>query len=131
MNGEDGVRIVRGSAVESSSRRLDYSRGVSAESVGAAGICMHLGVVPPGVAAEPHLHEDHETALYVLSGRAGVDYGPSLEHRLECQAGDFCYIAAGVPHRPFNLSDTEPCRFVVARTDPNEEESVVLLPHLR
>jgi len=44
-------------------------------------------------------------------------------------AGDFFYIPAGVPHLPMNTGD-EPCVAVVARTDPNEQESVVLLPHL-
>jgi uncharacterized RmlC-like cupin family protein len=132
MSDEQECRVVRGGGAEElSSRGLAYSQGISAESVGAVGLCMHLGVIPPGARAEPHLHEQHETALYVLSGRAGMDYGAQLEHRLESEAGDFVYVAAGVPHRPFNLSDTEPCRYLVARTDPNEEESVVLLPHLR
>jgi uncharacterized RmlC-like cupin family protein len=31
-----------------------------------------------------------------------------------------------MPHQPFNAGD-EPCRAVIARTDPNEQESVVLL----
>jgi uncharacterized RmlC-like cupin family protein len=92
---------------------------------------MHLGVVPPGGRAEPHRHDGHESAIYVLEGRAGMDYGESLEHRLEAGPGDFVFIGAGVPHRPFNLSESEPVRYVVARTDPHEEESVVLLPHLR
>ena len=77
------------------------------------------------------MHESHETALYVVSGRAATHWGPNLEHYVESVAGDFVYIPAGVPHRPFNLSDTEPAVYIVARTDPNEEESVVLLPHLR
>ena len=34
---------------------------------------------------------------------------------------------AGMPHLPSNLSDSEPCTAVLARTDPNEQESVVLL----
>ncbi len=131
MSGEDGVRVVRSGEIEDSSRKLRYGRGVSAESVGAKGICMHMGVVPPGGVAEAHLHEDHETALYVVSGRAATRYGPNLEHYVESVAGDFVYIAAGVPHQPFNLSETEPAVYIVARTDPNEEESVVLLPHLR
>jgi len=122
---------VRGDTTQSSSRGLDYLAGVSAESVGATGICMHLGRIPPGAVAEPHMHEGHETAIYVLSGRSAVDYGPNLEFRLEAGAGEFVFIGAGVPHRPFNLSDTEPCEFVVARTDPSEAESVVLLSHLR
>ena len=131
MSGEDGVRVVRSGEIEDSSRKLQYGRGVSAESVGAKGICMHMGVVPPGGVAEAHLHENHETALYVVSGRAATRYGPNLEHYVESAAGDFVYIAAGVAHQPFNLSDTEPAVYVVARTAPNEEESVVLVPHLR
>jgi uncharacterized RmlC-like cupin family protein len=35
-----------------------------------------------------------------------------------------------MPHLPYNLSDTESCVAVVARTDPNEQESVRLLPEL-
>jgi uncharacterized RmlC-like cupin family protein len=35
-----------------------------------------------------------------------------------------------MPHLPYNLSGTESCVAVVARTDPNEQESVVLLPEL-
>ena len=44
--------------------------------------------------------------------------------------GDFVYIATDVPHLPYNRSDTEPVMAVIARTDPNEQESVVLLPEL-
>ena len=33
------------------------------------------------------------------------------------------YIPAGVPHLPANLSD-KPATAVIARTDPNEQESV-------
>ena len=69
-------------------------------------------------------------AADVLEGRAAMDYGERLEHRIWCEAGDFVYIGAGVPHRPFNDGD-EPVHYVLARTDPNEQESVVLLPELR
>ena len=34
-----------------------------------------------------------------------------------------------MPHLPMNTTD-EPCVCVLARTDPNEQESVVLLPEL-
>jgi uncharacterized RmlC-like cupin family protein len=46
------------------------------------------------------------------------------------RAGDFLYIPAGQPHLARNVSQTEPCRVIVARTDPDEQESVVLLPEL-
>ena len=39
------------------------------------------------------------------------------------------YIPAGVPHLAANRSG-QPCSVVIARTDPNEQESVLLLPEL-
>jgi uncharacterized RmlC-like cupin family protein len=77
-----------------------------------------------------HKHDDHETAIYVLSGESGCWYGDKLQHHLIAHAGDFLYIPANMPHLPYNLSDTESCVAVIARTDPNEQESVVLLPEL-
>lgn len=39
-------------------------------------------------------------------------------------AGDFLYIPADLPHKPINMSDSESAEAIVARTDPNEQESV-------
>lgn len=109
---------------------FEYDSAISAESVGAEGVCMHLLTIPPGGRARAHLHEGHETALYVLSGSARMHYGARLEHELMVQAGEFLYIPAGMPHLPYNPSSSEPAVAVLARTDPNEQESVVLRPDL-
>jgi uncharacterized RmlC-like cupin family protein len=53
-----------------------------------------------------------------------------LSECLVVRAGEFLHIPAGVPHLPVNRSQTEPCTAVIARSDPNEQESVVLLPEL-
>ena len=45
---------------------------------------------------------------------------------MRIEAGDYVYIPAGVPHQPYNATD-RPVRAVIARTDPNEQESVVLV----
>ena len=108
---------------------LRYFEGISKEKVGSSGICMHILTMPPGARAKAHLHEAHETAIYVLSGEVDTWYGDNLEHHILVKAGDLFYIPAGVPHLPANLSD-KPSSAVIARTDPNEQESVVLLPHL-
>jgi uncharacterized RmlC-like cupin family protein len=108
---------------------LDYGAGVSAESAGSRGLCMHRLTMPPGARARAHLHEDHESTIYVISGRAEFWWGPRLEHHEEIEAGDFIHIPAGVPHLPANRG-SEPVEAVIARTDPNEQESVVLLPEL-
>ena len=66
----------------------------------------------------------------MLNGKDGMYCGERLEHHLVAGPGDFMYIPANVPHQPYNMSASEPCLAVVARTDPNEQESVVLLPEL-
>jgi uncharacterized RmlC-like cupin family protein len=107
-----------------------YAAAISAETVGASAIHMQLLTVPPGARAKAHKHEAHETALYVLSGEVGVYCGERLEDHMVTRAGDFVYIPANVPHLPYNMSETEPATAIVSRTDPNEQESVVLLPEL-
>jgi uncharacterized RmlC-like cupin family protein len=107
-----------------------YAAAISAETVGARAIHMQILTMPPGARAKAHKHEQHETAIYVLSGEAGTWYGERLEHHIVSRAGDFVYIPANVPHLPYNRSATEAAVAVVARTDPNEQESVVMLPEL-
>ena len=126
---EPTCRVVRASDTYDGKQGLTYFCGIAAETVGSKGICMHLLTIPPGGRAKAHLHENHETALYVLDGATVTLYGDRLEHHMINKAGDLVYIPAGVPHLPINLSD-RPASAVIARTDPNEQESVVLLPEL-
>ncbi|GGD27311.1 cupin domain-containing protein [Aureimonas glaciei] len=121
--------LIRPDTTYDGKQGLRYLAGISAESVGSTGICMHLLTIPPGGRAKAHLHENHETAIYVVSGVAEVFYGERLEKHAVTAEGDLFYIPAGVPHLPFNSSDA-PCVAVIARTDPNEQESVVLRPDL-
>lgn len=120
------VRIER-KAQYHAKQGLDYFAGVAAETAGSRGLCLHIVTIPPGGRAKPHLHENHESAVYVVSGEAGMWYGDELREHVWTRAGDFLYIPANTPHLPYNASATEPCVGVVARTDPNEQESVTLL----
>lgn len=122
-------RVLRGGRGYAGRQGLSYAAGVSAETVGARGLCLHTLTIPPGGRAKAHRHEAHESAIYVVSGRATMWWGEGLAHRDEAGPGDFVHIPAGVPHLPVNLTD-EPVFAVLARTDPNEQESVVLMPEL-
>jgi uncharacterized RmlC-like cupin family protein len=122
--------IIRSNETYEGKQGLTYFAGVSAQSAGAKAICMHLLTYPPGGRARAHLHEHHETAIYVLVGQAEMWYGEGLKHYMAVNAGDFVYIPAGMPHLPGNRSQTSPCLAVIACTDPNEQESVVPLPEL-
>ena len=123
-------KVIRSQEVYKGKQDFTYRKGVTAETTGARGICMHLLTIPPGERARAHVHDDHESAVYVISGRSGMWYGDNLEEHVSVDCGDFVYIPPGVPHLPYNASDTEPCTAVIARTDPNEQESVRLLPEL-
>ena len=106
-------------------QRLPYFVGISSTTAGAKGLSMHLVVVPPGGHAEPHSHCGYETGIYVLEGRVETRYGPGLRQSVITEAGDFLFIPPGVPHQPFNLSETTPARAIVARNHPDEHEQVV------
>ena len=106
-----------------------YNEGVSFETVGSQAICMHVLTIPPGGRARAHKHATHETAIYCISGRSTMYWGQSLENIMETEPGDLIYIPADMPHLPFNPGP-EPTTVIIARTDPNEQESVILLPDL-
>jgi uncharacterized RmlC-like cupin family protein len=109
---------------------LTYAVGISAESVGARAIHMQIVRIPPGARAKAHKHADHETAIYALSGTSHVWHGEGLTEHSVVPPGAFFYIPADVPHLPYNPSKIEEVVAIIARTDPNEQESVVLLPDL-
>jgi uncharacterized RmlC-like cupin family protein len=107
-----------------------YTAGISAQSAGAQALSLNLLTMPPASRAHAHLHEHHESTIYIISGQAEMWYGEGLLNYAVVDAGDFVYIPAGMPHLPGNRSQTDSCIAVIARTDPNEQESVVLLPEL-
>lgn len=122
-------RIVRPDSTYHGKQGFSYFAGIAAETVGSQALCMHVLNIPPGGKAKAHLHRSHETAVYLISGEANVWFGDRLEHQAVQKAGEMMYIPAGVPHLPANLGDV-PCVAIIARTDPNEQESVELLPEL-
>lgn len=130
MPGRATCAVIHSGETYAGKQGLEYLSGISAQSVGSQGLCMHLLTIPPGGRAKAHLHASHETAIYILQGTAEMWYGEGLRERLIASAGDFLYIPAGVPHLPANPSATETAVAVLARTDPNEQESVQLLPEL-
>lgn len=119
------VVLVRPETEATSKQRLPYFVGISEQTAGSTRISMNLVVIPPGGAAEPHIHKGYETAIYILKGRVDTRYGHGLGESLICEEGDFLFIAADVPHQPVNLSATDAAMAIVARNDANEQESVV------
>jgi uncharacterized RmlC-like cupin family protein len=119
------IVTVRPAKTTMTKQQLPNFVGISGASAGAEHLSMNLVIIPPGGAAQPHVHRGYETAIYLLQGRVETRYGPGLRKSVIHEAGDFIFIPADVPHQPVNLSDTEPAQALVARNDPNEQESVV------
>ena len=118
------VKAIRPDREVLTRQRLPYFIGISAQTVGASGLSMHLVTIPPGARSEPHYHVGYETGIYVLEGKVMTRWGTKLENEVISEAGEFLYIPAGVPHHVVNLSSSEAARAVVARNHPAEQDQV-------
>ena len=98
IEGHDGISVLRGSPTTRGWNGIRYKTGLSAKNVAAKALSMNVATIPPGGVAFAHIHVDFEVMLYILAGRVRHDYGDGLVHRVENQAGDFIFIAPGVPH---------------------------------
>jgi len=85
---EPTCRLIRPDDTYDGKQGLTYFNGIAAETTGSKGICMHLLTIPPGGRAKAHMHESHETAIYVLDGEAVALYGDKLQHQTVTKAGD-------------------------------------------
>ncbi|MEY3298503.1 MAG: hypothetical protein RLZZ597_1763 [Cyanobacteriota bacterium] len=124
MNLDKDIVTVRPSETVDTIQKLPNYVGISEQTAGAKGISMNIVVIPPGAKAEPHFHDGFETAIYLIQGNVQTFYGANLAKSVINQTGDFIFIPDGVPHQPVNLSSTEAAIALVARNDPNEQESV-------
>jgi len=66
-----------------------------------------------------HHHGDHETTLYVVSGRMRIESGPDGGVVVEGGPGDFLRVPAGAVHRESNPGG-EPARAVIVRCGTGE-----------
>jgi uncharacterized RmlC-like cupin family protein len=124
-------RVVRPGDAYAGKQGLDYTPGVSAETVRSQGLWLGSVVIPPGGRTKAHVHDHHESAFYLISGdEVELWSGDDLSHKAIAHPGDYLYIPAGVPHVAVNRSPTTPAVAVGARTDPNEQESVAMRPDL-
>jgi uncharacterized RmlC-like cupin family protein len=123
---DGGCVVIRTGGSYDGKQGVALSTGVSRGSAGSQALCMHVLTIPPGTRGTPHLHDGHETAIYIAEGEVEVWHGPGLAMGTVLRAGDFLYVPPGTPHLPVNRS-ASPMVAVVARTDPAEQESVVVL----
>ena len=125
VEGHDGIFVVRRGENCRDWNGIHYQVGLSGKNVGSKQLSMNVATIPPGGVAGAHIHVGFEVMLYILEGRVRHEYGEGLTERVDHEAGDFIFIAPGVPHEVFNLSQTEPVVAVVARSSADEWDKIV------
>jgi uncharacterized RmlC-like cupin family protein len=79
-----------------------------------AGMWTGVADTEVGAVSGWHHHGEHETTLYVVSGRMRIESGPDGAEVVEGGPGDFLRVPAGAVHRESNPGDA-PSRVVVVR----------------
>ena len=125
VEAHEGIFTVRATGNVRDWNNIHYQVGLSAKNVPARQLSMNVATIPPGGVAYAHIHVDFEVMLYILSGHVRHEFGDGCKHSVENTAGDFIFIAPGIPHEVFNVSDTEPVVAVVARSDASEWANIV------
>ena len=124
-------RVVPAGTAYQGKQGPDYTPGISSATVGARALWLGSVTLPPGGGrTRAHIHEHHESAFYLVTGvEVELWSGDRLQRRDVARPGDYLHIPAGVAHVAVNRSDA-PAVFIGARSDPNEQESVVMRPDL-
>lgn len=74
-----------------------------------------VGIVrmPPGSVSDWHHHGDHDTYVYVISGRVRLEYGPGGHGAAEAGPGDVLHMPRRLVHRHVNPGPDEHILFGV------------------
>ena len=102
----DEIRLVRGS--ERQLPQAAQTLGMAREQAFAeGGRWVGFVRVEPGMVSGWHHHGDHESYLFVVSGRSRFEFGPGGSQVVEAEAGDFLHVPARLVHRESNPGDDE------------------------
>jgi uncharacterized RmlC-like cupin family protein len=80
---------------------------------GAFGTWIGTARTAPGVVSGWHHHGDHDSYLFVRSGRIRMEFGPSGAESCEAREGDFLHVPKGAIHRESNPGDAEQVMVVI------------------
>lgn len=110
MAAADPVKHIRpGERVES-----DPTPGLVRErAIDVEGMWAGVARTAPMAVTGWHHHGEHETSIFVISGRFLLESGPGGHQVIEAAPGDFIHVPPGAVHRESNPGDTESSVVVV------------------
>lgn len=102
---------------------MERAAGIAESTVGARKLWVGYVTMAPGLASGAHHHGPLESAIYVISGRARMRFGPKLEHTVDAGPGDFIFVPPHAVHQEVNVASDTPVEMIVAR---DGQENVVV-----
>jgi len=115
----EGVRVVRGDALDSSTPQtpgMQRAAAITHARAGAQKLWAGAVTIDAGAKTGAHHHGDLESVIYVVRGKARMRWGERLEFVAEAGPGDFIFVPPYVPHQEINASEGEPLECVLVRS---------------
>jgi uncharacterized RmlC-like cupin family protein len=114
-----GVRVVKSTELDSNTAQtagMNRAAAITNARAGAEKLWAGTVVIHPKAKTGAHHHGPLESVIYVVSGKARMRWGESLEFVAEAGPGDFIYVPPYVPHQEINASDEQPLSCVLVRS---------------
>jgi uncharacterized RmlC-like cupin family protein len=114
-----GVRVVKGTELDTNTAQtpgMNRAAAITHARAGAEKLWAGTVVIHPKAKTGAHHHGPLESVIYVVSGKARMRWGDTLEFIAEAGPGDFIYVPPYVPHQEINASDEQPLSCVLVRS---------------
>ena len=122
----NGIRVVSGEHLDTNTpqtRGMSRAAAINFATAGAQKLWAGTVSIHPSAKTGAHHHGELESVIYIISGRARMRWGETLEYVAEAGPGDFIFVPPFVPHQEINASDDEPLECLLVRSD---QEAVVV-----
>ena len=117
---ENGVKVISGDHLDMNTPQtpgMDRAAAINYATAGAQKLWAGTVAIRPNAKTGVHHHGALESIIYVISGKARMRWGDSLEYVCEAGPGDFIYVPPFVPHQEINANPDEPLECVLVRSD--------------
>ncbi|WP_026439055.1 cupin domain-containing protein [Acidocella facilis] len=116
----DGVRVIKGDRLDANTAQtpgMFRQAAINQARVGAQRLWAGTVAIDPNAKTGVHHHGALESVIYVVSGKARMRWGESLEFVAEAGPGDFIYVPPYVPHQEINADPEQVLQCVLVRSD--------------
>jgi uncharacterized RmlC-like cupin family protein len=115
-----GVKIIRSDKLDSSTPQtpgMTRAAAINRAMVGANKLWAGTVNIHAKAKTAPHHHGELESVIYIISGKARMRWGETLEFFADAGPGDFIFVPPFVPHQEINADAHEPLSCIVVRSD--------------